>query len=85
MSLDILTRAFSGGVQRRQHRRRLLLIMHRHRRRPDIPILPTPIAQPEDAGLRVGWVLHLVGDLPLFTAMKDGALDRVPKTDRTLI
>src|SRR4030095_83360 len=49
--------------------------MHRHRRRPDIPARPAPIAQPEDAGLRIGRMLHRVADLYLLTAMEHGTLD----------
>lgn len=70
---------------RRSELRCLLRIMRRIRRGPDIPARPAPIAQPEDAGLRIGWMLHRVADLYLLTAMEPGALDRMAIAQRPLI
>src|SRR4030088_2882436 len=35
------------------------------------------IAQPEDAGVRVGWIVQGVGNLPLLATMPHGAFDLV--------
>lgn len=44
--------------------------------------LAPSIAQPEDAGLRIGRIPHDVGDRPLLAAMQHGALDLVAVTHR---
>src|SRR5215510_14169095 len=83
-SIALQTRALAGRVQFGQHGLGWPAFAWR-RDRPHVPAVRPPVAQPENAGLGVGRIVHGVGELPLLTAMEHAALDRQLKADGAFV
>ena len=74
----------AGGLEQGDVVDHLLLLLLRWRGAL-VPVPALPIAQPEDAGARIGRQMHLVGEGVFPALVQHRALDLVVVADRTLV